>query len=110
LFDAEGRRRFDATHYPRIEATLAAAIPLGDGRHRVRWRMTFHGTTRDLVGDLVVRELDANSLAVEAEQRFDVRHWGVEPGSVLAIRVRPEATFVVRLIARRRVGRRALAL
>jgi hypothetical protein len=101
FFDREGRRRFDAAHYPLVAAQLVTAIPLGAGKHRVTWRVSLHGATRDLDGDVWARVVNADAIRVDGEHRFDVRHWGVEPGGLLGIRVHPEASFAVRLLARR---------
>lgn len=104
FYDRVGQRRFDAEHYPLVAAELVSAIPLGVGVHRVTWRLTFHGTTHDVDGDLVARAVDATSITVDGGNRFDVRDWGIRPGGFLGIRVHPTARFVVHLLARRRVN------
>ncbi len=101
FYDREGRRRFDAEHYPLVAAELVTAIPLGAGRHRVTWRLMFHGATHDLTGDLIARAIDADSILVDGDSHFDVRDWGVQPGGLLGIRVHPTARFAVHLLARR---------
>lgn len=106
LYDWEGRRHFDADRYPLIAAELVRAIPAGAGRHAVTWRLTFHGTARDLDCTLVARAIDEDSILVEGESGFDVRDWGVQPGGLLAIRVHPEASFAVHLLAHRHAPRR----
>jgi len=102
FYDREGQHRFDAEHYPLVAAELVTAIPLGAGVHRVTWRLTFHGATHDVNGDLVARAVDADSITVEGNNCFDVRDWGVQPGGILVIRVHPTARFAVHLLARRR--------
>jgi hypothetical protein len=102
IYDREGRRRFDAEHYPLVAAELVTAIPLGGGVHRVTWRLTFHGATHDVDGHLVARAVDPDWIVVDGDDRFDVRDWGVQPGGLLAIRVHPTATFAVHLLAGRR--------
>jgi len=102
FYDREGRRRFDAEHYPLVAAELVAAIPLGAGVHHVTWRLTFHGATHDVDGDLVARAVDADSIVVDGDNRVDVRDWGVQPGGLLVLRVHPTASFAVHLLARRR--------
>ena len=79
------------------------AIPLGAGKHRVTWRLAFHGVTRNIDGELLARAVDADSILVEGEHDFDVRNWGVEPGEVLGVHVHPEADFAVHLLARRQL-------
>ncbi|MGZ6976388.1 MAG: YceI family protein [Acidimicrobiia bacterium] len=102
LYDREGQRRFDAEHYPLVAAELLAATPLGAGVHRVAWRLTFHGATHDIDGELIARVVDDDSITVDGDNRIDVRDWGVQPGGLLVIRVHPTATFAVHLLARRR--------
>lgn len=102
LYDREGQRRFDTEHYPLVAAELVTAIPLGAGVHRVTWRLTFHGATHDVSGELTARAVDDDSITVDGDHCFDVRDWGVQPGGFLVIRVHPMARFAVHLLARRR--------
>ena len=104
FYDREGRRRFDAAHYPLVAAELVSAIPFGAGLHRVMWRLTFHGATHDVNGDLIARAVDADSIRVDGDNRVDVRDWGIRPGGLLGIRVNPTARFAVHLLARRRAS------
>ncbi|MBK5289992.1 MAG: YceI family protein [Acidimicrobiia bacterium] len=116
LYDWEGRRRFDAEHYPLVSAELVTAVPLGAGVHHVTWRLAFHGAAHDVDGDLVARAVSADSIVVDGGNGFDVRDWGIQPGGFLGVRVRPTARFAVHLLARRPVktedatdGRRLLS-
>lgn len=101
LYDHEGRRRFNSSHYPLVVAELATAIPLGGGRHVVCWRLTLHGRTGDLHGELAAYAIEPDLIMVEGKHHLDVQNWGVHLGGMLGIRVHPEADFSVRLVARR---------
>lgn len=100
-YDYEGRRHFEAARYPMAVAELATAIPLGGGRHWVHWRLTFHGHTGDLHGELSAYAIDPHAIMIEGNHHFDVQHWGVHAGGLLGVRVHPDADFSVRLVARR---------
>lgn len=102
LYDREGARRIDADRFPEIVGELVAMEHLGDGRHRTTGRLTFHGETCDVEGELVVRRPDARTVVLDGEQVFDVRDWGVRPPRVLMLRVHPDARVRVHLVARRR--------
>ena len=101
IYDREGKRRFEAERYPLISAELVTAIPLGAGSHRVTWRLTIHGATHDVNGELVARAVDSDSILVDGENHVDVRDWGIRPGGFLVLRVHPTAQFAVHLLARR---------
>lgn len=106
LLDREGRRRFDAKHYPVITAELVTAIPRGSGLHRVTWRLHFHGEVHDVDGDMAARALTLDTIRLEGEQSFNVRRWGVATGGYLGLHVDPEARFAVKLLARRETASR----
>jgi hypothetical protein len=99
LLDREGRRRFDAQHFPLVVAELVGAVPRSAGDHFVTWRLTLHGQTHDLDGEMRVLARDADSFVASGSEMFDVRDWGFTPGGYLGVKVRPHATFSVDLLA-----------
>jgi polyisoprenoid-binding protein YceI len=99
LNDAELQRRVDVRRYPTIVGEVRSAAPLGDdGRFRVEGDVTFHGVTRAVTGELHVA-VDGDRLIIEGEHVFDIREYGVKPPRILMLRVEPEVTVRIRLVA-----------
>lgn len=99
LYDAELQRRVDARRFPKIVGEVQQVTPLGDdGLFRVVGGVTFHGVTREIEGELLVRP-DGDRLTIEGEHVFDVRDFGVKPPRILMLRVEPTVRVRVRLVA-----------
>ena len=100
LNDAELQRRVDARRYPTIVGEVRTATPLdGDGRFRIEGDLTFHGVTKTITGELQVTA-DGDQLVVEGEHVFDIRDYGIKPPRILMLRVEPEVTVRIRLVAK----------
>lgn len=100
LQDIKMRRRIGAGEHPKIR------YELGEVRGGPEWftltgRLTFRGTTREVVEEGEVR-LDGDRLTVEAEHVFDIRDFGMDPPRILVLQVEPEVRVRVRLVAVRR--------
>jgi polyisoprenoid-binding protein YceI len=102
LYDSETRRRIEARKYPTIVGE-AREVSESDtpGTYRVRGDLTFHGVTRAVEGDVRVSLPDDRTLVVEGERVFDVREFGVQPPKLLTLRVHPEASVRIRVVAER---------
>jgi polyisoprenoid-binding protein YceI len=99
LNDAELQRRVDARRYPTIVGEVRGAAQLGDdGRFRVEGDLTFHGVTRTVEGELQVT-VDGDRLTIEGEHVFDIRDFGIKPPRILMLRVEPEVTVRIHLVA-----------
>ena len=98
LNDAELQRRVDARRYPTIVGEVRSANALGDGRFHVEGDLTFHGVTRPVSGEVQVTA-DGDRLIVEGEHVFDIREHGVKPPRILMLRVEPEVTVRIKLVA-----------
>jgi polyisoprenoid-binding protein YceI len=102
LYDSETRRRVEARRYPTIVGEAREVSELATpGSYRVRGDLTFHGVTRSVEGEVAVSFPDDRTLALEGQQTFDVREFGVEPPKLLMLRVHPEAAVRVRVVAER---------
>src|SRR5205807_2210508 len=103
LSDTEMRRRIDARRFPTIVGEVLEMTPApGAGRFAVRGDLTFHGVTRAVEGEVTVTVADDRTITVEGERVFDVREFGITPPRILMLRVEPEVTVRLRLVARRR--------
>ena len=99
LNDAELQRRVDARRYPTIVGEVRTATPLDDaGRLRIEGDLTFHGVTQPVTGEVRVTA-DGDRLIVEGEQVFDIRDFGIKPPRILMLRVEPEVTVRIRVVA-----------
>lgn len=101
LYDLEMQRRVQARRYPRIVGEARAAEELDAGRYRVRGELTFHGVTRQVEGEVRLRANGEQAIELEGERVFDVRDFGVEPPRIAMLRVHPQVTVRVRLLAER---------
>ena len=101
LYDAEMRRRVQIRRYPTIVGEAREVEELGAGRYRVRGDLTFHGVTRQVDGEVLVRADGEGTFEVEGEQVFDIRDFGLEPPRIAMLRVHPDVTVRIHLVAER---------
>jgi polyisoprenoid-binding protein YceI len=100
LYDREMRRRADARRYPAISGRLTSAQPTGqDGCYRVDGEVTFRGVSRAYQDELHVQAGDDRTIELDGERVFDIRDFGMEPPRILALRVYPEVSVRVRIVA-----------
>ena len=97
LYDRELRRRVDARRYPTIggrvtKITAAGAHP----RYAVRGDIEFHGKTRSFEHEMDI-EIRDGEVSMTGADVFDIREFGMEPPSMLMIRVYPEISVRVEL-------------
>jgi polyisoprenoid-binding protein YceI len=100
LYDRELHRRVDARRYPTIEGSLVSMR--GDGGadgYRTEGDVTFHGVTKRVEDLLTVSMPDERTVVLEGQHTFDVRDFGVEPPRMLMLRVHPDVTVRLHLVA-----------
>ncbi|GIG56282.1 hypothetical protein Lfu02_06540 [Longispora fulva] len=102
LYDGELLRRVDARRYPEITAEVREVTATAGG-YRVRGDLTFHGVTRTVDGEVLVVFPDPDTVEITGERAFDVRDFGIDPPRILMLRVHPDVTVRVRLLAVRAV-------
>jgi polyisoprenoid-binding protein YceI len=102
LLDREMRRRIDARRHPVIsgELTELQAIPT-NGNHLARGDVTFRGVTRPVDGELKVSLDDERTVRIAGERVFDIRDFGLEPPKLLMLRVHPEVSVRINVVAER---------
>ncbi len=93
LHDFELRRQIQARRFPTVEA---AVTRLTDGE--AEGEITFFGHTQAARGPITVVERD-DELGITGEAAFDVRTFGFEPPNVLGVKVHPEITVRVEVVA-----------
>lgn len=101
LYDRELERRLEARRYPRIRGEVLAAEASGK-HYRVRGRLSFHGKTNAVEGDVTIRVAErGRTLEIEGERSFDIRDYGLEPPKLLLLRVYPDVRVRGKVIAER---------
>jgi polyisoprenoid-binding protein YceI len=98
LYDRELRRRINARRYPTIGARLVGVAPSGgNGTYLVTGDVTFHGRTLTFEHDMAIR-FDRDQVTLSGEDVFDIRQFGMEPPSMLMVRVYPEISVRLELV------------
>lgn len=100
LYDGEMLRRIAARRFPTIvgEVTEMRELDSSD-RYRVAGELKFHGVTRRQEGEVTVEVSNDRTLVVEGERTFDVRDFEVEPPKLLMLRVHPDVSVRVHVVA-----------
>ncbi len=102
LEDRELHRRIDARRFPTIDGRLTDMRAVGsDGRYVVRGEITFRGVTRPHEDEMTIARLDDSTLQVDGSSTFDIRDFGMEPPRILMLKVHPEVTVKVAIVATR---------
>lgn len=102
LYDTELRRVVDSRRHPLIVGELAElSADGGPQRYRAAGPLTFHGVTRRVEGALTVEVVDDDTILLEGERTFDVTDFEVRPPRILMLRVHPEVTVRLAVLARR---------
>jgi polyisoprenoid-binding protein YceI len=98
LFDREIDRRLQTDAHPEITGELAEAEPAGPGRWRLAGRLTVHGVTRDVDGEVELKVGD-DEVRITGEQRFRLADFGIKPPKLLTFRVAPHVRVHLDLVA-----------
>jgi polyisoprenoid-binding protein YceI len=97
LYDRELRRRMDARRYPTIIGRVTRIVPAGSHpRYAVTGDISFHGKTRTFEHEMDIDARDGE-VSLTGEYVFDIREFGMEPPSMLMVRVYPEVSVRVAL-------------
>ena len=100
LYDREMRRRADTRRFPSIDGRLTSMEPTGrDGSFRVSGEVTFRGVSHDYQDEMQLRVRDDRTIELEGERVFDIRDFGMEPPRILTLRVYPDVSVRVSIVA-----------
>ena len=101
FYDREMKRRVDARRFPTIDGELTAASRSGnDGRYMMTGEVTFRGVTNSYRDEMTLDHNGDGTISLEGEHTFDLRDFEFEPPRILMLRVYPEVTVKVRVVAR----------
>ena len=100
LEDRELRRRILADRHPTIEGELSG-LEAGSGpdQYLVTGTIRFRGVEQAYVHEMHITKLDDGSLELKGEAVFDVRDFGMQPPRILMLRVEPDVTVAVDIVA-----------
>ena len=100
LEDRELQRRIDARRYPSIVGDLKSMKQTDElSRYIVGGDLTFRGTSRSYEDEMTVELQDDRTVSMSGESVFDIRDFGMDPPRILMLKVQPEVTVRVELVA-----------
>jgi polyisoprenoid-binding protein YceI len=99
LEDRELRRRVDSRRYPTITGDLKSMKQTDDpSRYVVGGDLTFLGRVRTYEDEVTFSIAD-DTITLAGQSTFDIRDFGMEPPRILMIKVQPEVTVRVEIVA-----------
>jgi len=100
LEDREMQRRIDVRRYPTIVGDLKSMKQTDEpSRYIVGGDLTFRGTARSYEDQMTVDLLDDRTISMSGESVFDIRDFGMDPPRILMLKVQPEVTVRVEIVA-----------
>jgi len=100
LEDRELRRRIDARRFPTIVGDLKSMKQTDEpSRYIVRGDLTFRDTSRSYEGEMTIELPNDDTVSMSGESVFDIRDFGMDPPRILMLRVEPEVTVRVQIVA-----------
>ena len=100
LEDRELHRRIDARRFPTITGDLKAMTVADDGSgFRVAGDLSFRGVTRSYEDAMTGEGLGSDTVTLAGQSTFDIRDFGMEPPRILMLKVEPEVTVRVEVVA-----------
>ena len=102
LEDRELKRRIDSRRFPMITGELATIEDTGkDGRYRVHGSVTFKGVTQQSQNEVTLSVDGNDAIRVQGSSVFDIREFGMEPPRILMLKVSPQVTVTIDVLARK---------
>ncbi|MFN8040585.1 MAG: YceI family protein [Acidimicrobiales bacterium] len=105
LIDREADRRLDTRHHPTVTGDLQVLTPAtdaaaGDGDLAGIGDLTLKGVTAPIDGTLHVEATDDAAIALTGETTFEVTDFGVQPPSLLLVKVHATVRVTLDAVAR----------
>ncbi|MEP7201827.1 MAG: YceI family protein [Ilumatobacteraceae bacterium] len=98
--DKEMQRRIEARRHPTIHGDLKVMKETNEPlTYVVGGDLTFRGVTRSYEDEMIVQLAGDNTLNLSGLAVFDIRDFGMEPPRILMLKVQPEVTVRVEIIA-----------
>ncbi len=104
--DRELRRRIDSRRYPKITGELTSmARVTGSSDYIVRGDLTFRGVTRTYEDTITIDAAPDHTVTLAGRSTFDIRDFGMEPPRILMLKVQPEVSVRVEIVAEKESSR-----
>jgi hypothetical protein len=97
LVDRETRRRLNAKRYPTIKGVLSEVVALDRERATVKGVVTFLGRDVELDGDLIIADSEESSVNLVGDGQMDVQWWGLEPPTLMVLKMDPVVSLSIDL-------------
>ena len=97
LVDRETRRRLNSKRYPTIRGELTEVVDLSGPTATVKGTITFLGRDVELEGDISLIDDGASTCHLAGSGQMDVQWWGLEPPTLLVLKMEPIVTVSVDL-------------
>ena len=101
LVDRETRRRLNARQYPTIRGELSNVVDLAGPTATVKGIVTFLGKDVELEGQFSIVDGGADTVSLGGSGQMDVQWWGLEPPTLLVLKMEPVVTVSIDLMFRR---------
>lgn len=101
LVDRETRRRLNARQYPTIRGELSDVVALAGPAATVKGIVTFLGNDVELEGQFNIVAGDGETVSLAGSGQMDVQWWGLEPPTLLVLKMDPVVTVSIDLLFRR---------
>ncbi len=98
LVEREMKRRIDARRHPVISGEATGVDGASGDEIELTGEITFLGRAVEVTGTVSVGP-EGDGLRVTGSQELDVRTWGLKPPKLLMLKVHPEVTVTIDLIA-----------
>ncbi|MGI9647765.1 MAG: YceI family protein [Acidimicrobiia bacterium] len=98
LVDRETRRRLNAKRYPTINGEVTGVVALDGPKATVTGNVVFLGQEVELEGDISIADHSDDSLRLTGSGQMDVQWWGLEPPTLLVLKMEPVVTVSIDLV------------
>ena len=98
LVEREMKRRIDARRHPVISGEATGVESASGDEIELTGEITFLGKPLEVTGTVSVTA-EGDGLRVTGSQILDVRAWGLKPPKLLMLKVHPEVTVTIDLVA-----------
>lgn len=100
LVDRETRRRLNARMYPTIRGEVSEVVGVAGPIATLKGVVTFLGNDVELEGDISLVSHDADIISLAGSGQMDVQWWGLEPPTLLVLKMEPVVTVSIDLVCR----------
>lgn len=101
LVDRETRRRLNARQYPTIRGEISEVVDVRGPIATVKGVVTFLGNDVELEGDISIVTAEHDVMSLAGSGQMDVQWWGLEPPTLLVLKMEPVVAVSIDLVCRR---------